>query len=128
MAEDFTIRFRCTGRGTHASRELRFLERHVDGGATHRAYLDRISTGRKAPYTWGQYPISMPSHREGKRLGDDDWAVWNGASHNDGDNPNMWRMKCPSCRLDMQFKSEKLAGYMDGLHELGRSSVDLSRL
>lgn len=128
MAEDYEIRFICTDKGTHPSRELLIIGRLVDGGKEHRAYLDRIARGRKPPYEWGAHPLYAPSHREGKRRGEDDWAVWNGGSQNDGSNPDVWRMRCPTCRRDVQPKTATLVPIMDTLHEARMSSGDISIL
>lgn len=127
MSDDYEIRFRCTDRDSHPSRELLIIGRFVDGGKEHRSYLARIATGRKPPYEWGKHPLYVPSHREGKRPGDDGWAVWNGNNAADG-GPGLWRLVCPTCNRDTQWRSENLVQIMDTLHAAGVSTVNISKL
>ena len=106
-SEGFEIRFRCTDKDTHPSRELDRVRLSPD--------TELSATERLGPFTM----------REGKRSAGrvrlrEDPILEKGV--------NMYRFACPTCRRDLQVKYENLIDMMDRLHAAGVSAVDISKL
>lgn len=106
------IRFVCTDRATHPSREIGVLTRHGDDDDGVLAPTDKVSAWSNNPST-GRAKMREPLSHKGKGIIFDDVT---------------WRFRCPTCRREVQWRLGRTIATLDTLIEAGVNHVDISAL
>ncbi len=108
------VRFICTDKGTHPSREIGVLVRYSDDDETVIAPTDKLAARSN---TWrngrASARVKAPLSHEGKGIIFDDVT---------------WRFRCPTCRREIQWRLGRAIEAVDALIASGASLLDISRL
>lgn len=108
------IRLICTDKGTHPSREIGVLTRHSDDDDDVVAPTDKLSW-RSNAWRNGRASARVKDRlsHEGKGVIFDDVT---------------WRLRCPTCRREIQWRLGRAIEIVDTLVDSGVSLLDVSRL